>query len=1228
MERNRTSRWNHGPRMESLEPRLLLSAVAGVTAALQGCSEAPTAPVVRSQSTVATHSFTTTDEGTHPQSVIRWGDTLRLDFTGLLPAGTTVHRAILVHDKGSAKWRDKPLRVISTDAPAEPLQTLAPDHVYFDVSDAVRRAVPSEGQVLEIRFESFTDYLGEFRIDVTCDQPLGTQADPHPLVTDLTVEHRDGDTMLTWDSPLDLLMDPDATVEDYKAARDLANGAGDAPQLRYRIYRSDQPITAQTIGQAELVDELDPLSNWYPEYYGATWGSKLTAEVPRLPVGDGMIADVDQAIWVDRTHEAGPSYYAVSVVVEGEENLSAWTPGENTSAEAVDEQPGGGMTLLMKRTEHGPEESWQYVYGATVHEYIRWEPFPADGRSSVPMNYLVAVPPEQYAPASGAHPVDIALHCWGGKAGGGWGWWYEYDRGSLLVGTNQVPYDWWSAHHANYGTILPWTDVEGNPGGVVDNFQQQRILHFLDTFVAENWTVDPQRIFAAGSSMGGGGAVNWALRNPDRFAYANGWVGVYIPELSPQFAGSFENVYGEVEWEIEYAGTGQAAFDYWNSAQYVLSDPGRDAPYLCFGNGKNDGGIGWEQAHRFVEALIQARQPFKFTWGQAGHGQRSILPGEQASDRHIGIDLAADATLPAFTNCSQDDDLGDGSKDNGDEAGHINRYLLWNPDSAVDADDAWAMELYLIDKSPDAQCTVDVTPRRTNAFNPNPGMQVAWRNIDLATGQVVQSGTATVDPWGLVTLPQVIVSKTRNRLELSTLSASLEALDLLAGSDTGRFDDDNVTQFNNDEAGGELHFLVSGAVPGATVELRAGQTVIGSDVASGDTVLVTTDGTTALPDGPHAITAVQIEPGKMPSTPTETLSLTVDTAAPNVDAWYSLATHGNLGTGPLEVTADGAFVESRSSGFRQLRLAFSEAVDPGCFTAGSLMLSGYDADAQRINFTGLDIQAQLDPDGLAGDMVFSDALPNQARFGFWLNNLTDLAGNSPTQSPSRFLTALAGDTNGDQRVSVLDTIPIRANMTAEVNLSDPAETRCDLNNDGRVSVLDVINIRAHIYQTTEHLADPPRPIEPIDQTLVLETLDLSASSPGAKGMILTARSASNPQPGEPLLRADTRPAPLGPSPISVQHRPSPLSSAGDAETDCFSQIKPIIGITVPKIAFGAFDTPPVTRPEPQRLLAAPPASLTWSTSEQGALAPPAETERTNPFDPADPMRKEFAKLPA
>jgi hypothetical protein len=85
----------------------------------------------------------------------------------------------------------------------------------------------------------------------------------------------------------------------------------------------------------------------------------------------------------------------------------------------------------------------------------------------------------------------------------------------------------------------------------------------------------------------------------------------------------------------------------------------------------------------------------------------------------------------------------------------------------VDTPERWEMTVGLIDAAPKDVCTVDLTPRRVQAFRARPGTPLRWTNTSLLDRRVIQSGEALADKWGLITLQNVVVSEAKNRLKLS-----------------------------------------------------------------------------------------------------------------------------------------------------------------------------------------------------------------------------------------------------------------------------------------------------------------------------------------------------------------------------------------------------------------------------------------------------------------------------
>jgi len=68
--------------------------------------------------------------------------------------------------------------------------------------------------------------------------------------------------------------------------------------------------------------------------------------------------------------------------------------------------------------------------------------------------------------------------------------------------------------------------------------------------------------------------------------------------------------------------------------------------------------------------------------------------------------------------------------------------------------------------APKDTCTVNITPRRLQRSKIKPGETFTWTNTSLKQGKRIQSGSATADKYGLVTMENVIVTKGQNRIRL------------------------------------------------------------------------------------------------------------------------------------------------------------------------------------------------------------------------------------------------------------------------------------------------------------------------------------------------------------------------------------------------------------------------------------------------------------------------------
>ena len=149
-----------------------------------------------------------------------------------------------------------------------------------------------------------------------------------------------------------------------------------------------------------------------------------------------------------------------------------------------------------------------------------------------------------------------------------------------------------------------------------------------------------------------------------------------------------------------------------------------------------------------------------------------------------------------------------------------------------------------------------------------------------------QSGAVVVTPpTGFVGTMQVLLrvrpagSSDTNDLydsQLATIIVAPDAptaVDLLASSDSGAHNDDDLTRSTS------LSFQVNGVSDGAIVRLHLGETVIGQVTASGTSATITTSGLATATDGTYSVFATQLVNGvESPVSPS--LGVTIDRTAP------------------------------------------------------------------------------------------------------------------------------------------------------------------------------------------------------------------------------------------------------------------------------------------------------------------------------------------------------------
>jgi len=617
---------------------------------------------------------------------------------------------------------------------------------------------------------------------------------PSSMVTDITVKHIEGQTFIIFreiDSVV-ALMKEGMTINQVKAARNSAKN------VKYNIYQSSSAITSGNIGSLSPVMSIDAFSAFdYNRYYVPSAGSsRYNVLCPRMAVIDDNYYDLNPAKTLDLGYgtaplfpkAAGNAYYAVTAVINDVETKTI-TQGVNATIAPLSEAPGDGIPILQGVGFRSGLIKYGAANDADIYMYVRWENAGNAAITGFPFAYQVSVP-KSYNTADWV-AVASSLHPWGGTVGtltsiGGNALWPNGDS-TIHITSNQYPYDWWTGYadpvltmNRETSQIRNWQTNGQNP--VVRPYSQNRVIA-MKNFVARVFTkVDLNRSLVFGESMGGSGSMMMGLRRPDEYAWVHSAVGVHIPALSQHFRGSYAGVFGNAGFDFLYDDTQYKVWDWFNDDWYLRRFPEKETAFISFSNASNDSSIGWKQAVLAVKAMEETRRPYIFYWRASGHSDtHAVTPYDNLgkNDQYkSGIDFKINQSQPAFTNCSLNSDMGPAiEKSNGTAdinhvapVGQKNLYLHWETDGivtglekdrlgVVDTTTDWEMTIGLVTTAPNDSCTVDVTPRRLQKLTRTEGQIFHYKNIDRATGDVLDEGNVTADRHKLITLPQITVNR-------------------------------------------------------------------------------------------------------------------------------------------------------------------------------------------------------------------------------------------------------------------------------------------------------------------------------------------------------------------------------------------------------------------------------------------------------------------------------------
>ena len=578
---------------------------------------------------------------------------------------------------------------------------------------------------------AFTSLAGD--LDQTNDTVRAAILANQPQqITNMNAFFRDGQVFVTWDNLT-------------------------TTNLVYMLYRSTNPIkfgsqlsAAQNLGS---VRDNSALNQRLSSILGTTKYLKIDSS--SAPLGS------NKGLFVATSIIADSFYYAVTASLFGVED-TAIIPGSNSLTSPLIE------SVMM------PKPVWQENRLISSRTYEIYVQYVTKVTSSIyPLMTNVGSIPFHFALIKSGtvspHPITFWMHGDGGN-------FLPQNSYRVMGDPNEwvVTIDDWLpdasdattlyyGYHEKYDIYSATNQIPIS--GNLYNYTFERVNHTIN-WALRNLPVDTTRTYMFGWSAGAFGALFSSLVIPSRIAA----IAVVAPQsdISTTFYPSDYKRLGTTQSNL-MTNDGLRRNDRLNANFLARINRLNSFPILFTFCGKNDEAVGWLEKIPFYDTLSFHRHGGFHFWSMTDHLEvfynspwQPTFPNFKFFTRY-----RTNLSYPAFSNCSINNNPGNGTPSNGDPIGSNNGHLDWN-DNIVDITDRWEITLKLknllttfgSDISPDS-ATTDVTLRRLQNFLVPTGSLVTWEN--RRNDILVQHGSFAYD-GDLITLPAVKVYKDSSRL--------------------------------------------------------------------------------------------------------------------------------------------------------------------------------------------------------------------------------------------------------------------------------------------------------------------------------------------------------------------------------------------------------------------------------------------------------------------------------
>jgi len=436
------------------------------------------------QKGLVTHTFGNAPHCSFPNTLELEGKHLTFDVSAL-PSNTTIYRAVIRIPTTNLKFNNV-LELVPVGLGPHPLKASAPDDKRLDALSTVQQWIQdtTTNKGLTIQANNQNINLQHAILEVTT---VGHVGNTIPTISHLRAEHRQGQTFLTWTEVEDIVGQDHPLFEDWEQSILNARKKRD---LSYRIYGHTQPITSATIHEATLLREIpEALSSWNTlaiqtlEFPPGTKRSpllpgkvKIDQRISRFAIREGEDPlDRTTGLAVISATRERQYYYALSVAMDGKENLNLFEEGRNTTTKINESQMRFPQFVTFKKVAPKNPKKKRRPH---IHIRVAWlePPYVMEPRAT--QFYFLHYPKAKQGTAENPAPLYLFLSQYGASSRvvGNPNW---VDSKTILHDMYGIAFaesedSFWAGMHQSVGTLRSYSD------GIVINHGQKRIFTTID----------------------------------------------------------------------------------------------------------------------------------------------------------------------------------------------------------------------------------------------------------------------------------------------------------------------------------------------------------------------------------------------------------------------------------------------------------------------------------------------------------------------------------------------------------------------------------------------------------------------------------------------------------------------------------------------------------------------------------------------------------------------------